>query len=57
MLQPSLCGSASSVTIVLAVTPCLESLSETLQTLAFGMRLKTVELGTQFRKNLKNGKF
>lgn len=55
MLQPSLCGSASSVAIVLAVTPCLESLSETLQTLAFGMRLKTVELGTQFRKNLKNG--
>ena len=55
LLQPTLCGSASTVTIILNVTPNGDSIGETIQTLSLGMRLKTVELGTQFKNSLKDG--
>ena len=55
LLQPTLCGSASTVTIILNVNPNSESIGETVQTLSLGMRLKTVELGTQFKNSLKDG--
>lgn len=54
ILQPTLGGSSSLVTMIVACSPSLDSISETVCTLALASRVKTVDLGFFIRKNLKN---
>lgn len=53
LLQSTLGGSQSVVTMVITCSPCIESLSETICTLNFASRVKAVDLGFFIRKNLK----
>ena len=52
ILQPTLGGSESLVTMIMNCSPASESISETLCTLALGSRVKAVDLGFFIRKNL-----
>ena len=52
ILQPTLGGSESIVTMIMNCSPVTESLPETLCTLALGSRVKAVDLGFFIRKNL-----
>ena len=52
ILQPTLGGSESTVTMIMNCSPAGESTSETLCTLALGSRVKAVDLGFFIRKNL-----
>ncbi|CAG9315886.1 unnamed protein product [Blepharisma stoltei] len=54
ILQQTLGGEESMVTVILNCNPCEESSGETVCTLALGTRLKSVDLGYSIRKNLKN---
>lgn len=54
VLQPTLGGSDSSVTMIMNCSPESESLPETVCTLALGSRVKAVDLGFFIRKNLGN---
>lgn len=54
ILQPTLGGSDSLVTMIMNCNPALDSLSETLNTLALASRVKAVDLGFFIRKNLVN---
>lgn len=52
IMQPTLGGSESTVTMVMNCSPFTESINETLCTLALGSRVKAVDLGFFIRKNL-----
>ena len=52
ILQPTLGGSESLVTMIMNCSPATESIPETLCTLALGSRVKAVDLGFFIRKNL-----
>lgn len=54
LLQPTLGGSKSMVTMIVNCSPSRESLQETTCTLALASRVKAVDLGFAIRKNLKN---
>lgn len=54
LLQTTLGGAESMVTVILNCNPCEESSGETTCTLALGTRLRSVDLGYNIRKNLKN---
>jgi hypothetical protein len=54
ILQPTLGGSESLVTMIMNCNPAVDSLSETLCTLALASRVKAVDLGFFIRKNLVN---
>ncbi|CAG9313944.1 KAR3 [Blepharisma stoltei] len=54
ILQQTLGGEESMVTVILNCSPCEESSGETICTLALGTRLRSVDLGYSIRKNLKN---
>lgn len=54
LLQPTLGGSESKVTVILACSPSEESINETLCTLALGTRIKSVDLCWALRKNIKS---
>lgn len=54
ILQPTLGGSESFVTMIMNCNPALDSLNETLCTLALASRVKAVDLGFIIRKNLVN---
>jgi Kinesin motor domain len=52
ILQPTLEGSDSIVTMIMNCSPSNDSINETLCTLALGSRIKAVDLGFFIRKNL-----
>lgn len=52
ILQPTLGGSESIVTMIMNCSPSMDSLNETMCTLALGSRVKAVDLGFFIRKNL-----
>ncbi|OMJ68171.1 hypothetical protein SteCoe_34447 [Stentor coeruleus] len=52
VLQPTLGGSESIVTMIMNCSPSMDSLNETICTLALGSRVKAVDLGFFIRKNL-----
>jgi Kinesin-like protein len=54
LLQPTLGGSESKVTVILTCSPCEDSINETLTTLALGTRIKSVDLCWAFKKNIKS---
>ena len=54
MLKPTLGGSESKVTVILACSPCEDSINETLSTLALGTRIKSVDLCWALKKNIKS---
>ena len=54
LLQPVLSSSTSKVLMLFMVSPTEDSLSETICTLSLGVRLKSVELGSNIRLSLKN---
>lgn len=54
ILQPTLGGVASKVTVILACSPCEDSINETLCTLSLGTRIKSVDLCWALRKNIKS---
>ena len=54
MLQPTLGGSESKVTVILACSPSEDSINETLSTLSLGTRIKSVDLCWALRKNIKS---
>ena len=54
ILQPTLGGSESWVTMIMNCSPSVDSMNETLCTLALGSRVKSVDLGFFIRKNLLN---
>ncbi|OMJ83784.1 hypothetical protein SteCoe_15192 [Stentor coeruleus] len=54
LLQPTLGGSESSVTMIVNCSPCNDSTNETICSLALASRVKAVDLGFFIRKNLKN---
>ena len=54
LLQPTLGGSKSIVTMIVNCSPSADSLNETVCTLALASRVKAVDLGFIIRKNLKN---
>lgn len=57
LLQPVLSSSTSKVLMLFMVSPTEDSLSETICTLSLGVRLKSVELGSNIRLSLKNRNF
>ena len=54
LLQPVLSASTSKVIMLFMVSPSDEHLSESVCTLSLGVRLKSVELGSNIRQTLKN---
>lgn len=54
MLKPTLGGSESKVTVILACSPSEDSVNETLSTLALGTRIKSVDLCWALKKNIKS---
>ena len=54
LLQPTLGGAQSLVTMIVNCSPSQDSLNETACTLALASRVKAVDLGFFIRKNLKN---
>jgi kinesin family protein C2/C3 len=54
ILQPTLGGDASRVSVILACSPCEDSVNETLCTLSLGTRIKSVDLCWALRKNIKS---
>lgn len=54
ILQPTLGGSASKVAVILACSPCEDSVNETLCTLSLGTRIKSVDLCWALKKNIKS---
>lgn len=54
ILQPTLGGSESFVTMIMNCNPALDSINETVCTLALASRVKAVDLGFIIRKNLVN---
>jgi Kinesin motor domain len=54
LLQPTLGGSESKVTVILTCSPCEDSVGETLSTLSLGTRIKSVDLCWALKKNIKS---
>jgi kinesin family protein C2/C3 len=54
ILQPTLGGAESKVTVILACSPAEDSVNETLCTLALGTRIKSVDLCWALKKNIKS---
>lgn len=54
LLQPTLGGIESKVTVILACSPSEDSVNETLCTLALGTRIKSVDLCWALKKNIRS---
>lgn len=54
LLQPTLGGLESKVTVILACSPSEDSVNETLCTLALGTRIKSVDLCWALKKNIRS---
>ena len=57
LLQPVLSSNTSKVLMLFMVSPTEESLNESICTLSLGVRLKSVELGSNIRNSLKDRNF